>query len=67
MVVEVLVCGLRLLVHLVYMVLSWFVDSVWAHMGIMGNEIVDAIANEGKLKEKPSATPHIHLAHATLY
>jgi hypothetical protein len=35
--------------------------------GIMGNEIADTLANEGTLKEKPSATPHIHLAHATPY
>ena len=33
----------------------------------MGNEIADTLANEGTLKEKPSATPHVHLAHATPY
>ena len=33
----------------------------------MGNEIVDTLANEGMLKEKPSNTPHIHLAHASPY
>jgi hypothetical protein len=36
-------------------------------MGIMGNEIDDTLANEGTLKEKPTATPHMHLAHATPY
>ena len=34
-------------------------------MGIIGNEIVDTLANEGTTKEKPTATPHIHIAHAT--
>ena len=33
----------------------------------MGNEMADILANEGTLKEKPTATPHIHLAHATPY
>ena len=33
----------------------------------MGNEIADTLANEGTLKEKPSATSHIHLAHAIPY
>ena len=33
----------------------------------MGNEKADTLANEGTLKEKPSATPHMHLAHATPY
>ena len=33
----------------------------------MGNEIVDTLANVGTLKEKPTATPHMHLAHATPY
>ena len=43
------------------------IHKVWAHTGNMGNEIADTLANEGTLKEKPSTTPHIHLAHATPY
>ena len=33
----------------------------------MGNEQAATLPNEGTLKEKPTATPHIHLAHATPY
>jgi hypothetical protein len=36
-------------------------------MGIPGNEKADTLANEGTLKEKPTPTPHIHLAHTTCY
>ena len=36
-------------------------------MGITGNEIADTLANEGTLKEKPSTTTHIHIAHTTPY
>ena len=38
-----------------------------AHLSISGNEIVDTLANEGTLKEKPYMTPHIHIAHTTPY
>ena len=47
--------------HLIY------IHNVRAHTGITKNEIADTLANEGTLKEKPTATPHIHLAHATPY
>ena len=43
------------------------IHRVWAHTCIMGNEIADTLANEGTLKKKPSATPHINLAHAMPY
>ena len=33
----------------------------------MGNEITEKLTIEGTLKEKPSATPYIHLAHTTRY
>jgi hypothetical protein len=33
----------------------------------MGNKKADILANKGTLKEKPTDTPHIHLAHATPY
>ena len=36
-------------------------------MGIIGYEKADILANEGALQEKQTATPHIHLAHATPY
>ena len=36
-------------------------------MGITENETTDTLANEGTFKEKPSATPHIHIAHTTPY
>ena len=39
--------------------------KVRAHTNIIGNEIADTLANEGALKEKPAATPHIHISHAT--
>jgi hypothetical protein len=41
--------------------------KVRAHSGIIGNEIADTLANEGTLKEKPTTTPHIHIAHPTPY
>jgi hypothetical protein len=43
------------------------IHKVHAHTGIKGNEIVDTLANEGANKEKPTPTPHIHIAHATPY
>ena len=43
------------------------VNKVRAHTGIKGNEIADTLANEGTLHEKPTPTPHIHLAHASPY
>ena len=43
------------------------IHKVWAHTCIIGNNTVDTLANEGALKEKPNATPHKHIAHATPY
>ena len=43
------------------------IHKVRAHTGIVGNEKADTLANEGTLKEKPIATPHVHLAHASPY
>jgi len=43
------------------------IHKVRAHTGIIGNEIADTLANEGTTKEKPTSTPHIHIAHATPY
>ena len=43
------------------------IHKVRAHTGIRGNEEADILANEGTLKEKPTNTPHIHVAHATPY
>jgi hypothetical protein len=43
------------------------IHKVRAHTGIKGNEIADTLANEGTNKEKPTPTPHIHIAHVTPY
>ena len=43
------------------------IHKVQAHTGIIGNEKADILVNKGTLKEKPTNTPHIHLAHATPY
>ena len=43
------------------------IHKVRAHTDIRGNEIADTLANEGATKEKPTNTPHIHIAHATPY
>ena len=43
------------------------IHKVRAHTCIKGNEIADTLANEGNLQEKPTPTPHIHLAHASPY
>ena len=43
------------------------IHKVRAHSGIIENEIADTLANEGTLKEKPTNTPHIHIAHPTPY
>ena len=43
------------------------IHKVRAHTCITGNEKANTLANEGTLKEIPSATPHMHLAHATPY
>ena len=37
------------------------IHKVRAHTGIMGNEIIDTLANDGTLKEKTLATPHIYI------
>lgn len=36
-------------------------------MGIKENEIADTLSNERTNKEKSIITPHIHIAHPTLY
>ena len=41
--------------------------KVRAHSSIIGNKIVDTLANEGTLKEKPTTTPHKHIAHPSPY
>jgi hypothetical protein len=41
--------------------------KVRAHSSIIGNTITDTLANHGTLKEKPSTTSHIHIAHSTPY
>ena len=43
------------------------IHKVRAHVGNTRTEIVDTLANEGTLKEKPTTTPHIHIAHPTPY
>jgi ribonuclease HI len=43
------------------------IHKVRAHTGIAGNELADELANEGTTKEKPEATPRIHIAHSTPY
>jgi hypothetical protein len=43
------------------------IHKVRAHIGILGNEKTDMLANEGTLKEKPTPTSHIHIAHTTPY
>ena len=43
------------------------IHKVRVHTGIKSNEIADTLANEGTLKDKPEATSHIHIAHATPY
>ena len=43
------------------------IHKVRAHTSFMRNDIPDTLANEGTLNVKSSATPHIHLAHATPY
>ena len=43
------------------------IHKVRAHSCITGNEIADTLANEGTLMEKPTNTPHIHIAHTTPY
>ena len=40
---------------------------MWAHTGITGNKIADTLANKGTFKDKPTNTPHIHIAHLTPY
>jgi hypothetical protein len=43
------------------------IHKVCAHTCITKNEIVNTLANEGTTKEKPTNTPHIHIAHPTPY
>ena len=43
------------------------IHKVRARTGITGNVIADDLANEGTTKEKPEATPHIHIGHSTPY
>ena len=43
------------------------IHKVKAHTSIIGNKIAYTLANEGALKEKPTAAPQIHIAHATPY
>ena len=43
------------------------IHKVRARTGISVNEMANILANEGTLKEKPDNTPHIHIAHSTLY
>ena len=43
------------------------IHKVRAHTSITGNKIADTLADEGTLKEKPTNTPHIHIAHPTPY
>ena len=43
-------------------VVLWCIHNI-----CMANEKTDTLANEGTLKEKPFAAPHMHLAHATPY
>ena len=43
------------------------IHKVRAHTGITGNELADALANEGTNLEKPEQTPHIHIARPTPY
>ena len=55
-------------IHQIYWTVHFiYIHKVRAHTGIKGNAIADMLANKGTLKEKPTATPHIHLAHATPY
>ena len=41
------------------------IHKVRAHTWIVGNKKANTLTNEGTLQEKPTATPHIHLAHTT--
>jgi hypothetical protein len=43
------------------------IHKVRAHTCIIGNKIADELTNEGTTKEKPEATPRIHIAHSTPY
>jgi hypothetical protein len=56
------------IIHQIYLTLHLIhIHKVRAHTGIKGNEIADTLANEGTNKEKPTPTPHIHIAQATPY
>ena len=41
--------------------------KVRAHSAIIGNEMIEVLANEGTHKDKPSIIAHIHIAHPTPY
>ena len=39
------------------------IQKVKAHIRILGNKIANQLANEGTTCNKPTPTPHIHIAH----
>ena len=56
---------IKAIIHQIYWTLHLIhIHKIRAHTGIVGNEIADTLANEGTTKEKPTPTPHIHVAQA---
>ena len=43
------------------------IHKVQGYIGITWNEIANTLANDGAHKDKATATPCIHVAHATPY
>ena len=53
--------------HITWSMHKITIQKIRAHIGIISNEIVDQLANDGALLNKPMNTPMIHMAHITPY